>query len=52
MHNDRKEEEDDRYPYLYEVEIPDDNGHNYLYWNGILTDKELENIANKLPSEQ
>lgn len=29
---------------LYTVDIPDDNGQNYLYWEKRLTDEEIDNI--------
>lgn len=33
--------------HLYEVEIPDDNGRNYLYWEKQYTRDELEDIASR-----
>lgn len=33
--------------HLYEVEIPDDNGNNYLYWDKQYTRTELEDIASR-----
>ena len=33
--------------HLYEVEIPDDNGKNYLYWDKQYTRTELEDIASR-----
>jgi hypothetical protein len=34
--------------YLYTVEIPDDNGENYLHWDGLLTQKQSDKIVNAL----
>lgn len=34
--------------HLYEVDIPDDNGHNYLPWNDMLTDEQLEGVRNAM----
>lgn len=33
---------------LYEVDIPDDNGSNYLYWDAPLTDKQKNTIIKEL----
>ncbi len=37
--------------YLYEVEIPDNDGTNYLSWDEPLTDEQLERIASRLGDE-
>lgn len=34
--------------HLYEVDIPDDNGHNYLPWSDMLTDEQLEGVRNAM----
>ena len=34
--------------YLYEVDIPEDNGFNYLWWNNSLTEEQSDAISNKL----
>lgn len=34
--------------HLYEVDIPDDNGYNYLPWNDMLTDEQLEGVRNAM----
>lgn len=34
--------------YLYEVDIPDDNGFNYLSWYGSLTNRQLNSIYSKM----
>lgn len=41
-----KEEKPARY--IYDVEIPDDNGKNYLDWDGELTRKQADTIRKKL----
>lgn len=35
---------------LYEVDIPDDNGSNYLDWDAPITDELIDNVAKALPS--
>ena len=37
--------------YLYEVEIPDDNGENYLSWNEPLSDNAFDRISRGLAHE-
>ena len=34
--------------YLYTVDIPDDNGKNFLYWDGSLTSRQAETIRESL----
>ena len=36
---------------VYQVEIPDDNGHNYLSWEGRLTPKQMQMIASQAEKE-
>ncbi len=38
------------YHNLYEVDIPDDNGSNYLNWDAPITDKLIDKVAKALPS--
>lgn len=38
----------DNIAYLYDVDIPDDNGSNYLYWDAPLTDKQKNTIIKEL----
>lgn len=38
------------YHNLYEVDIPDDNGSNYLDWDAPITDELIDKIAKALPS--
>lgn len=35
---------------LYEVDIPDDNGSNYLDWDAPITDELIDKVAKALPS--
>lgn len=35
---------------LYEVDIPDDNGNNYLDWDAPITDELIDKVAKALPS--
>ena len=35
---------------LYEVDIPDDNGNNYLDWDTPITDELIDKVAKALPS--
>ena len=35
---------------LYEVDIPDDNGRNYLDWDAPITDELIDKVAKALPS--
>ena len=35
---------------LYEVEIPEDNGSNYLEWDAPITDELIDKVAKALPS--
>lgn len=35
---------------LYEVDIPDDNGNNYLNWDAPITDELIDKVAKALPS--
>lgn len=35
---------------LYEVDIPDDNGSNYLEWDAPITDELIDKVAKALPS--
>ena len=35
---------------LYEVDIPEDNGSNYLNWDAPITDELIDNVAKALPS--
>ncbi len=35
---------------LYEVDIPEDNGSNYLDWDAPITDELIDNVAKALPS--
>lgn len=35
---------------LYEVDIPDDNGKNYLDWDAPITDELIDKVAKALPS--
>lgn len=35
---------------LYEVDIPDDNGRNYLDWDAPITDELIDKVAKVLPS--
>lgn len=35
---------------LYEVDIPDDNGSNYLNWDAPITDELIDKVAKALPS--
>lgn len=35
---------------LYEVDIPDDNGNNYLDWDAPITDELIDKVAKSLPS--
>ena len=35
---------------LYEVDIPDDNGSNYLDWDAPITDELIDKVAKSLPS--
>lgn len=35
---------------LYEVDIPDDNGSNYLDWDASITDELIDKVAKALPS--
>ena len=35
---------------LYEVDIPEDNGSNYLDWDAPITDELIDNVAKVLPS--
>lgn len=35
---------------LYEVDIPDDNGGNYLNWDAPITDELIDKVAKALPS--
>lgn len=35
---------------LYEVDIPEDNGSNYLDWDAPITDKLIDKVAKALPS--
>lgn len=34
--------------HLYSVEIPEDNGGNYLYWEEVVSDKAIDNLQDKL----
>ncbi|MBQ6862283.1 MAG: hypothetical protein IJN98_06710 [Alistipes sp.] len=36
---------------VYQVEIPDDNGYNYLSWEGRLTPKQMQMIASQAEKE-
>ena len=38
------------YHNLYEVDIPDDNGSNYLNWDAPITDELIDKVAKALPS--
>lgn len=38
------------YHNLYEVDIPDDNGSNYLDWDAPITDELIDKVAKALPS--
>ena len=38
------------YHNLYEVDIPDDNGGNYLDWDAPITDELIDKVAKALPS--
>ena len=38
------------YHNLYEVDIPEDNGSNYLDWDAPITDELIDNVAKALPS--
>lgn len=38
------------YHNLYEVDIPDDNGSNYLDWDAPITDELIDKVAKVLPS--
>lgn len=38
----------DNIAYLYDVDIPDDNGSNYLDWIGMVTTQQLDMIGNTL----
>ena len=38
------------YHNLYEVDIPDDNGSNYLDWDAPITDELIDKVAKSLPS--
>nr|DAE47127.1 MAG TPA: Cytosine specific methyltransferase [Caudoviricetes sp.] len=38
----------DNIAYLYDMDIPDDNGSNYLYWDAPLTDKQKNTIIKEL----
>lgn len=38
------------YHNLYEVDIPDDNGNNYLDWDAPITDELIDKVAKALPS--
>lgn len=38
------------YHNLYEVDIPDDNGSNYLDWDDPITDELIDKVAKALPS--
>ena len=38
------------YHNLYEVNIPDDNGSNYLDWDAPLSDELIDKVANALPA--
>ena len=35
---------------LYEVDIPEDNGSNYLDWDALITDELIDKVAKSLPS--
>ena len=35
---------------LYEVDIPEDNGSNYLDWDALITDEFIDKVAKSLPS--
>ena len=49
LNNHTKADFKSRYPsHLYEVEIPDDNGNNYLDWEKPLTDEQKDKIAKQL----
>lgn len=37
--------------YLYTVEIPDDNGSNYLHWDGIVSDEVIDRLYTELESK-
>lgn len=38
------------YHNLYEVDIPEDNGSNYLDWDALITDELIDKVAKSLPS--
>lgn len=38
------------YHNLYEVDIPEDNGSNYLDWDALITDELIDKVAKALPS--
>lgn len=48
-YNERKKQAEP-YHNLYEVNIPDDNGENYLDWDAPLSDELIDKVANALPA--
>jgi hypothetical protein len=40
----------DNIAYLYDVDIPEDNGSNYLDWDAPITDELIDKVAKVLPS--
>ncbi len=48
-YNERKKQAEP-YHNLYEVDIPDDNGSNYLDWDAPITDELIDKVAKALPS--
>lgn len=39
------------YRNLYTVDIPEDNGSNYLHWEGVISNKVIDRITSKLEKE-